>query len=125
MYSWGSPFLVLACSTIRVGRSPVICTHGPANKMWSNIVSPSVNEGELTRSPNMLDTAELTILVGLVRRAKRNAERRQERRQRLGKVSPGGDPGRTKAYKLARLQAKLEALLLREPVAERCRWIQT
>jgi hypothetical protein len=58
----------------------------------------------------MLDTSDLTVLVGLVRRAKRNAERRQERRQHLGKISPGGDPGRTKTNKLARLLAKLEEL---------------
>jgi hypothetical protein len=58
----------------------------------------------------MLDTADLTVLVGLVRRAKVNAERRQERRQRLGKVNPGRDPGRTKLNKLTQLQAKLQEL---------------
>jgi hypothetical protein len=58
----------------------------------------------------MLDKADLTVLVGLVRRAKGNVERRQERRQHLGKVSPPRDAGRTKAHKLARLQAKLEEL---------------
>jgi hypothetical protein len=58
----------------------------------------------------MLDTADLTVLVGLVRRAKGNAERRQERRQHLGKVNPVRDPGRTKANKLARLLAKLKEL---------------
>ena len=58
----------------------------------------------------MLDTADLIVLVGLVRRAKGNAERRQQRRQHLGKVTPGGDPGRTKTTKLARLLAKLEEL---------------
>ena len=61
-------------------------------------------------SRDALDAAELTVLVGLVRRAKGNAERRQHRRQQLGKVNPGGDPGRTKANKLARLLVKLEEL---------------
>jgi hypothetical protein len=58
----------------------------------------------------MFDAADLTVLVGLVRRAKGSAARRLERRQRLGKANPGRDPGRTKANKLARLQAKLEEL---------------
>jgi hypothetical protein len=58
----------------------------------------------------ILNAADLTVLVGLVRRAKGNAERRLERRQCLGKVNAGKDPGRTKANKLARLQAKLEEL---------------
>jgi hypothetical protein len=58
----------------------------------------------------MLDREDLTVLVRLVRRAKVNAERRLERRQYLGKVTPGADPGRTKANKLARLQAKLKDL---------------
>jgi hypothetical protein len=53
-----------------------------------------------------LNAADLTVLVELVRRAKDNAERRQH----LGNVNPGGDPGRTKAKKLARLLAKLEEL---------------
>jgi hypothetical protein len=58
----------------------------------------------------MLDREDLTVLVRLVRHAKGNAERRLERRQYLGKVNPGADPGRTKANKLARLQAKLKDL---------------
>ena len=57
-----------------------------------------------------LNAADLTVLVELVRRAKENAERRQERRQQLGKGNLGGDPGRNKANKLARLLAKLEEL---------------
>ena len=59
---------------------------------------------------SMLDRADLTVLVGLVRRAKGNAERRQERRHQLGKHHPDRDPGRTKANKLARLLAKLQEL---------------
>jgi len=58
----------------------------------------------------MLDAADLTVLVGLVRRAKGNAERRQQRRQHLGKINPGRDPGRTKANKLAQLLSKLAEL---------------
>jgi hypothetical protein len=57
-----------------------------------------------------LDAAELTVLLGLVRRAKANAERRQRRRQHLGKIGSGGDPSRTKVNKLRRLLAKLEEI---------------
>jgi hypothetical protein len=57
-----------------------------------------------------LNAADLTLLVELVPRAKKNAERRQERGQHLGKVNSGRDPGRTKTNKLARLLAKPEEL---------------
>ena len=64
-------------------------------------------------SKGALDAADLTVLMGLLRRAKGNAERRQERRQHLRKVGPAGDPGRTKVNKLAQLLAKLEELQAR------------
>jgi hypothetical protein len=59
--------------------------------------------------PQAFTAAELTVLLGLVRRAKVQAERRREKRQHLQR-DPPGSPGPTKADRLKRLFAKLEAL---------------
>jgi hypothetical protein len=57
-----------------------------------------------------LDAADLTVLLGLVRRAKTGAERRWQKRHHLNHDQVGGDPAQTKVHKLGRLFAKLEAL---------------
>jgi hypothetical protein len=56
------------------------------------------------------DLTDLTVLLGLVRRAKANAEKRWQRRQSLNRQGSVTDPARTKVNKLTRLLAKLEAL---------------
>ena len=61
-------------------------------------------------SPAPFTAPELTVLLGLVRRARVNAERRREKRQRLQRSLAPGGPGPTKAERLGRLFAKLEAL---------------
>jgi hypothetical protein len=57
-----------------------------------------------------LDVADVTVLLGLVRRAKTGAERRWQKRHRLNHDLVSGDPAKTKVNKLGRLFAKLEAL---------------
>jgi len=57
-----------------------------------------------------LDVADLTVLVGLVRRAKTGAEKRWQKRKHLNQGVVGGDPCRTKVNKLGRLLSKLEEL---------------
>jgi hypothetical protein len=60
--------------------------------------------------PVAFTAPELTVLLGIVRRAKVNAERRLEKRQHRQRSLPPGDAGQTKAERLGRLFAKLEAL---------------
>jgi hypothetical protein len=57
-----------------------------------------------------LDAADLTVLMGLVRRARSGAERRYQKRHHCHHDQVGADPARTKVNKLGRLFAKLEAL---------------
>jgi hypothetical protein len=57
-----------------------------------------------------LDAADLTVLLGLVRRAKTGAERRWQKRHHCHRDQVGGDPAKTKVNKLGRLFGKLEAL---------------
>ena len=56
------------------------------------------------------DLTDVTVLLGLVRRAKANAEKRWQRRQHLNHNGSAVDPARTKVNKLTPLLAKLEAL---------------
>jgi hypothetical protein len=66
---------------------------------------------------NSLNVADLTVLMGLVRRAKVNAEKRLEKRRQLHRSLPARDPGQTKVHKLGQLFAKLEMLRCPEPCA--------
>ena len=60
--------------------------------------------------PAAFTAPELTVLLGLVRRAKVNAERRLDKRKHRQRSLPPGDAGQTKAERLGRLFVKLEAL---------------
>jgi len=68
----------------------------------------SMDAGDVNEAA--LDAADLTVLLGLVRRAKTGAERRWQKRHHRHDDQVGADPAQTKVNKLGRLIAKLEAL---------------
>jgi hypothetical protein len=62
-------------------------------------------------TPALLTAPDLTVLIGLVRRAKVNAAARLEKRKQLHHHLPIKDPAQTKANKLGQLLDKLAVIL--------------